>query len=135
MIVGAIYCKNPIKYRDTFCTPLAKNSNGNAVAAYALGYAVFAFIAGPISDRFDRKCIMVIGLIAFATSTFLCGIARNFTTMIIFRFLAGVSASFVTPQVWASIPVLIELSSNLLTKTLPNPQYIVRSAVETHRNH
>lgn len=82
--------------------------SGFLVSAYALGYAIFAFIAGPISDRFDRKRIMIIGLIAFAISTFLCGIAPNFTTMIIFRFLAGVSASFVTPQVWASIPVLVE---------------------------
>lgn len=28
--------------------------------------------------------------------------------MLIFRFLAGVSAAFVSPQVWASIPLLIE---------------------------
>lgn len=87
--------------------------SGFLVSAYALGYAVFAFIAGPISDRFDRKKIMVFGLIAFALSTFLCGIAPSFTAMIIFRFFAGVSASFVTPQVWASIPVLVE-SKNIV---------------------
>ena len=28
--------------------------------------------------------------------------------MLTFRFLAGVSAAFVSPQVWASIPLLIE---------------------------
>lgn len=82
--------------------------SGFLVSAYALGYAIFAFIAGPISDRFDRKKVMSIGLLAFAVSTFLCGLSPNFYTMILFRFLAGVSASFVTPQVWASIPVLVE---------------------------
>lgn len=82
--------------------------SGFLVSAYALGYAIFAFIAGPISDRFDRKKVMTLGLVAFAVSTFLCGISPNFYTMILFRFLAGVSASFVTPQVWASIPVLVE---------------------------
>lgn len=28
--------------------------------------------------------------------------------MLLFRFLAGISASFVTPQVWASIPVVVD---------------------------
>ena len=28
--------------------------------------------------------------------------------MIVFRLLAGVSAAFVTPQVWASIPILVK---------------------------
>ena len=77
------------------------------VSAYALGYALFALISGPISDRLDRKRVMIYGLIAFSVSTFLCGLAPTFPAMLLCRFLAGVSASFVTPQVWASIPVLV----------------------------
>lgn len=80
--------------------------SGWMVSAYAIGYAVFALISGPISDGRDRKKVMLIGFLAFAISTFLCSFATNFTLMIIFRFCAGVSASFVTPQVWASIPVV-----------------------------
>ncbi|MBJ7968322.1 MFS transporter, partial [Bacillus cereus] len=41
-------------------------------------------------------------------STFFCGIAPSFLCMLTFRFLAGVSAAFVSPQLWASIPLLIE---------------------------
>ncbi|PGD40780.1 hypothetical protein COM36_33315, partial [Bacillus toyonensis] len=71
------------------------------VSSYALGYAIFALIAGPISDGLNRKKVMIYGMIAFSVSTFLCGLAPNFWTMVIFRFIAGVSAAFVTPQVWA----------------------------------
>lgn len=78
------------------------------VSSYALGYAAFALIAGPISDSLNRKKVMVIGMSFFALSTFLCGIAPSFLWMLIFRFLAGVSAAFVSPQVWASIPLLIK---------------------------
>jgi len=78
------------------------------VSSYALGYAGFALIAGPISDGLNRKTVMVIGMSFFALSTFLCGMAPSFLWMLIFRFLAGVSAAFVSPQVWASIPLLIE---------------------------
>ncbi|GBG96229.1 MFS transporter [Lactococcus termiticola] len=82
------------------------NISGWMVSAYAIGYALFALISGPISDGRDRKKVMLVGFIGFALSTFLCSFATNFSLMILFRFLAGVSASFVTPQVWASIPVV-----------------------------
>ncbi|OQR56143.1 MFS transporter [Bacillus sp. CDB3] len=82
--------------------------SGWMVGSYALGYAGFALIAGPISDGLNRKKVMILGMIFFAISTFLCGIAPSFLWMLIFRFLAGVSAAFVSPQVWASIPLLIE---------------------------
>jgi multidrug resistance protein len=82
--------------------------SGWMVSAYAIGYAVFALFSGPISDGRDRKKVMIWGLFAFALSTLLCGFALNFQLMLTFRFLAGISASFVTPQVWASIPVVVD---------------------------
>ncbi|UQS84176.1 MFS transporter [Bombilactobacillus thymidiniphilus] len=81
--------------------------SGWMVSAYAIGYAVFALISGPISDGRDRKKVMLWGLLFFAISTFLCAFAKSFTLMLLFRLLAGISASFVTPQVWASIPVVV----------------------------
>jgi multidrug resistance protein len=89
--------------------------SGWMVSSYALGYAVFAFVAGPISDNLNRKKVMIYGMMSFTISTFLCGFASNFWLMCIMRFLAGVSAAFVTPQVWASIPLLV------------NPEKIVKS--------
>lgn len=79
---------------------------GWMVGAYALGYALFALIAGPLSDGWDRKKVMFSGMVCFSVSTILCGFATGFWTMFIFRFLAGVSAAFTAPQVWASIPAL-----------------------------
>ncbi|WP_235775554.1 MULTISPECIES: MFS transporter [Paenibacillus] len=81
--------------------------SGWMVSAYALGYAIFALIAGPLSDRLNRKPVMIAGMLAFALSTALCAAATGFWSMLLFRFLAGVSAAFVTPQVWASIPILL----------------------------
>ncbi len=79
---------------------------GWMMGAYTLGSAVFALIAGPLSDGWDRKKVMLSGLTCFAVSTCLCGFAVDFWTMCLFRFLAGVSAAFTAPQVWASIPTL-----------------------------
>jgi len=79
---------------------------GWMMGAYTLGAAVFALIAGPLSDGWDRKKVLVSGLACFAISTCLCGFAVDFWTMCLFRFLAGVSAAFTAPQVWAAIPTL-----------------------------
>ena len=59
--------------------------SGWMVSAYAIGYAVFALISGPISDGRDRKKVMTYGLIAFTISTFLCGFATSFPLMLLFR--------------------------------------------------
>lgn len=80
---------------------------GWMVGAYTLGSAAFALIAGPLSDGWDRKKVLVGGLVCFAVSTGLCGFAIDFWTMVLFRFLAGVSAAFTAPQVWAAIPTLL----------------------------
>ncbi|MBE9914658.1 MFS transporter [Paenibacillus donghaensis] len=80
--------------------------SGWMVGAYALGYAIFALIAGPLSDGWDRKKVMFFGMVSFSVSTALCGFATGFWSMFLFRFLAGVSAAFTAPQVWASIPAL-----------------------------
>lgn len=77
------------------------------VGAYALGYAVFALIAGPVSDRLDKKRVMQVGLVAFTLSTLLCGLAEGFWSMIVLRGIAGISAAFTAPQVWAGIAALL----------------------------
>lgn len=84
--------------------------SGWMVGSYALGYAIFALIAGPLSDGWDRKKVMLSGMVCFSVSTMLCGFATGFWSMFFFRILAGVSAAFTAPQVWASIPALFPTS-------------------------
>lgn len=81
--------------------------SGWMVSAYAVGYAALALVAGPISDRLDRKTVLVFGMAAFAVLTGACALAPNFWSMVALRFAAGVAAAFVSPQIWASIPVLV----------------------------
>lgn len=86
---------------------IPSSSSGIIVSAYALGYTLSALTAGPISDGHDRRKILIGGLICFSLSTAACGLSNNFLSMLGSRFLAGVSAAFVGPQVWASIPIVV----------------------------
>ncbi len=83
---------------------------GWMLGSYTLGSAVFALIAGPLSDGWNRRTVLLSGLFGFSISTILCGFADSFWTMCLFRFLAGVSAAFTAPQVWASIPAIMPAS-------------------------
>nr|WP_225419089.1 MFS transporter [Lentilactobacillus raoultii] len=86
---------------------ISTSLSGMIVSAYALGYTLSALTAGPISDGHSRRKILIGGLLCFSGATAFCGFANTFFLMISARFLAGVSAAFVGPQVWASIPVVV----------------------------
>ena len=89
--------------------------SGWLVSAYAIGYALFALIAGPISDRIDRRTVILTGLIGFTLTTAACGGTWDFFSLFVCRLLAGIAAAFVTPQIWASIPVTVPPSSIVKT--------------------
>ncbi|RKP51389.1 MFS transporter [Cohnella endophytica] len=89
---------------------------GWMLGAYTLSSAVFALIAGPLSDGWNRRTVLLCGLLGFSLSTALCGFADSFWTMCLFRFLAGISAAFTAPQVWASIPAVVAPAK--ITKTM-----------------
>ncbi|QMV42028.1 MFS transporter [Cohnella cholangitidis] len=94
---------------------VSTDNAGWMLGAYTLGSAVFALIAGPLSDGWNRRIVLLGGLLGFSVSTILCGFADGFWTMCLFRFLAGVSAAFTAPQVWASIPAVMPASRNSKT--------------------
>ena len=50
--------------QEEFGVPLAQS--GWLVSAYALGYALFALAAGPISDRHNRRRVLLAGVAAWA---------------------------------------------------------------------
>jgi multidrug resistance protein len=80
---------------------------GLLVTAYSIGYAIFAFVFGPISDKIGRRFLLIAGLICFSVFGILCGFANDFKVLFLLRILSGVAASAAAPQVWASIGDLI----------------------------
>ena len=51
--------------------------------------------------------MLLAGVAAFALLTCACGVTWDFWSMFTTRFLAGVGAAFVSPQIWASIPMVV----------------------------
>ena len=76
---------------------------GWMVSAYAIGYCLTALVAGPVSDRLDRRRVLITGMAGFSAATATTGLAWSFTSMLALRLAAGVAAAVAAPQVWAAI--------------------------------
>lgn len=110
-----------------FASPPA--SAGWMVSAYAIGYCVTAVFAGPVSDRFDRRRVLVAGMSAFSAATAACGLASTLWQMIALRALAGVCAAVAAPQVWAAIPQLVPPGRGVAAMAAPTAGLTVAQLV------
>jgi MFS transporter, DHA1 family, multidrug resistance protein len=74
---------------------------GLLVAAFSLTQLLFSPIAGRWADSFGRKRIIVIGLVVFAISEAMFGIANSPVLLFVSRLLGGISAALIMPAVMA----------------------------------
>lgn len=75
------------------------------VAGYSLAYAVALITGGRLGDLRGRRRMFVIGLIGFALTSALCGLAVSAQTLILARLLQGAAAAMLFPQVFSLIRV------------------------------
>lgn len=86
-------------------------SNGEMqfiIAAYLIGFASFLITGGRLGDLYGRKRIFIIGLIFFMVSSIACGISSGAVQLIISRFIQGISAAMMSPQVLSMIQTLFQ---------------------------
>ena len=73
------------------------------VAAYGVVYAALVVIGGRLGDSFGRRRMLLVGLGLFAATSLLCSVAQTSGQLVAARFLQGVAAAVLSPQVLASI--------------------------------
>ncbi len=76
---------------------------GSAVSAFALAYVLAGPRLGSVADRVGRRKVLAAGLAGFALANLLSSVAPDFPALVVSRGLAGVSASAVTPSVYALV--------------------------------
>ncbi|KAI0129476.1 major facilitator superfamily transporter [Xylariales sp. AK1849] len=92
-----------------------------ATGLYLVGMGVGSLIAGPFSETFGRNAVYIGSLAVFAIWIMASGLAPNFGSQIVFRFLAGCAAS--TPLVCSGGSVSDMYNS--LEKTWAFPLYAI----------
>ncbi|SFN13368.1 drug resistance transporter, EmrB/QacA subfamily [Chryseobacterium oleae] len=84
-------------------------SNGEMqlmIASYLIGFASFLITGGRLGDLYGRKKTFMIGLVFFMLSSVACGISVGPEILVISRFIQGISAAMMSPQVLSMIQVL-----------------------------
>ena len=67
------------------------------VAGYALTLASFMILGGALSDRYGRKRVLMIGLLAFGISSLVCGFAVTTPLLVIARIVQGIAGALLVP--------------------------------------
>lgn len=75
---------------------IAESLRGTLITSYALTLGVFALIAGPISDKFGRRKMLLWGSGMMTVSLLLHILAFDYTSMIVVRALAGAAGGILT---------------------------------------
>jgi AAHS family 4-hydroxybenzoate transporter-like MFS transporter len=70
---------------------------GPVLSASLIGMALGALVAGPMADRFGRKPVLLLTVLAFGLFSLASGYAGSITTLTVWRFLTGLGLGAATP--------------------------------------
>lgn len=82
---------------------------GVMISIFALFQLIVSPIAGYLSDKFGRKIMIVMGMLIFAVSELIFGLAQNITWFYTSRALGGIAAAFLMPAVTAYVADLTNM--------------------------
>ncbi|WP_226570851.1 MFS transporter [Mangrovibacter yixingensis] len=77
---------------------ISRAAMGSILGAAMFGVALGALIAGPISDRYGRKRVILLSVLIFSTFSLACAFANTPAHMALLRFIAGLGLGAVMPN-------------------------------------
>jgi DHA2 family multidrug resistance protein len=88
------------------------------ITSYLVSNAVIIPMTGWLSRFFGRKRYLIISIVLFTVSSFLCGSAWNLQSLIVFRILQGIGGGALQP-----------ISQSILLETFPPRQHGIAMAI------
>ena len=76
---------------------------GQLAAASAITWALTAYLAGPLSDMYGRRLMLLIGLMLVIVGTFSSALAWSYGALLTFRLLMGFGAAMIPPNCIAAV--------------------------------
>src|SRR5262249_21918448 len=86
---------------NEFHTSLAVT--GQLAAATAMTRGLTAFLAGPASDTYGRRLMLIVGLMLMTLGTLSAALASNYGVLLACRFLTGVGAALIPANSMATV--------------------------------
>jgi Bcr/CflA subfamily drug resistance transporter len=99
------------------------------LTAWFFGASAFHLLSGPISDRFGRKSVLLIGGVLFTTATWICAFTENISILLIARFMQGAVVSTLSPAGYACIHEAYQRKQAIQILTVMSSVVILAPAV------
>lgn len=99
VVVSSVYLTIPLA--DIF-NEVFEATAGQAAwtsSAFSLFYAIGCLFTGPLSDRYGRKRVILLGLAALTIITGVLGLSNSMSTLIMLRSIQGIAAATFPPVV------------------------------------
>lgn len=80
---------------------------GQLVAATAITWGMTALLAGPVSDTYGRRLMLLTGVLLMAVGLLGSALAWNYVSLFAFRLLTGVGGALVPPNLIATLPDIL----------------------------
>ena len=101
MTVGLMVGPLLVDLATAFHTSVAVT--GQLTTATALTWALTAFLAGPVSDTYSRRRMLLFGLLMMVLGTLSAAVAWTYGALVICRCLTGVGAAMIAPNCLATV--------------------------------
>lgn len=98
-VVGQIYLPISILAEISAHFNINYGNAGMVSSAFCFSYAIGFLFSGPLSDRFGRRKVLLVGFILILVSTLLVSQSDTFSQLIAFRILQGLAASTFPPVI------------------------------------
>jgi DHA2 family multidrug resistance protein len=72
-----------------------------ALTSYLVANAIILPMTGWLASRFGRKRLLMLSVVGFTASSFLCGLAPTLSTLILFRVVQGATGGALQPTATA----------------------------------
>ena len=77
------------------------------VAGYQIAYGAMLVTGGRMGDIFGRRALFIVGMTCFMLASIACGVAETSGQLVAFRVLQGAAAGLLSPQVLATIQLVL----------------------------
>ena len=96
-VMSSLYVSIPLMslFSEVFSVSLTQAATTGSI--FSLGFAIGCLIYGALSDKYGRKQVIVVGMIALTVISLLLGIVDSFPLVIVLRGLQGAAAATFSP--------------------------------------
>lgn len=129
VVMSSLYVTIPLisLFSNIFNTSLAQSAATGSI--FSVGFAIGCLLFGAISDKYGRKKVIFIGLLALSIVSFCLGFVDSLFWLVIFRGIQGIAAATFSPVALAYVVEMFPVERRVTTIGFVSTGFLVAGIV------